>query len=72
MIKNDKSGSLKIHAVRLCDGNVTTFDTNKWSLALHFGNSYQLPDDQDVIVVEASCFENPDSNPFNQLKYEYT
>lgn len=62
MIKNDINGTTKIHAVRLSDGKITTFDAKRWSMILHFGNAYQT--DEDTIVVEGPAYEKPDSNPF--------
>lgn len=62
LIKNDLHGTTKIHVVRLRDGEVTTLDSKKWSLILHFSNSYQL--DEDTIVVEGPAYEKPDDNPF--------
>ena len=40
VMKNDLHGTTKIHVIRLSDGQVTTLDSKKWSLILHFSNSY--------------------------------
>lgn len=68
MIKNDVSGTTKVHVVRLRDGHVTTIDAHKWFLVLHFGNSYQI--DDDTIVVEGPTYDNPEVNPFTIFSYD--
>jgi carotenoid cleavage dioxygenase-like enzyme len=65
LIENDLQGTTKIHVVRLSDGEVTTIDSKKWSLVLHFSNAYQL--DEDTLVVEGPAYENPDFNPFGMF-----
>jgi len=68
MIKNDVNGTTKIHVVRLSDGHVTTLDTKKWSMVLHFGNAYQI--DDDTIAVEGPAYENPVADPFGIFTVE--
>jgi len=62
LIKNDIHGTTKIHVVRLSDGQVTTLDSKKWSLILHFSNAYKI--DEDTLVVEGPAYEKSDDNPF--------
>jgi len=68
LIKNDLHGTTKIHVIRLSDGQVTTLDSKRWSLILHFSNSYML--DEDTLVVEGPAYEKPDDNPFKIFSAE--
>lgn len=69
MIKNDVNGTTKIHAVRLSDGKVTTIDAKRWSMILHFSNTYQI--DEDTLVVEGPAYEKPTANPFTIFLQDY-
>lgn len=66
---NDLNGTTKIHAVRLSDGKITTFDAKKWTMILHFGNAYQP--DEDTIVIDGPAYEKPDANPFTIFLHSY-
>jgi len=38
VLNEDKKA--KIHAVKISDGSITSFDTGVWGLTLHFSNAY--------------------------------
>jgi carotenoid cleavage dioxygenase-like enzyme len=62
MIKQDHQGTMKLHVVRLSDGEVTTIDTKEWQIIMHFSNAYKI--DEDTLVVEGPAYEKAGFDPF--------
>jgi len=66
VLNEDKKA--KIHAVKISDGSITSFDTGVWGLTLHFSNAYQ-PDDN-TIVFSAPGYFDSSKNPFTLLDFD--
>lgn len=67
MVLNPDKNAI-IHAVKISDGSITSFDTGDWGLTLHFSNAYQP--DSDTIVFNAPGFFDKTKNPFTLLDFD--